>query len=103
MGVVFFMYRIIFIIKNTMNYRKKFYTKEECKEIFAKCKNRTEFRSRHYGAYRQCEENGWLEEICPSFFLSKASKIFFKLEISFSSNLEAIKIKDIFFIPEPRI
>lgn len=51
-----------------MNYRKKNYTKEECKEIFSKCKNRTEFRSRYYGAYRQCKENEWLEEICPSFF-----------------------------------
>lgn len=51
-----------------MNYRKKFYTKEQCKEIFSKCKNRSEFKAKHYGAYCQCKENGWLDEICPSFF-----------------------------------
>jgi len=66
--MVFFKYGIIFIIKNTMPQKKVLYTKEQCKEIFSKCKNRTEFRSRHYGAFCRCEENGWLEEICPSFF-----------------------------------
>lgn len=51
-----------------MSQKKVLYTKEKCKEIFNKCKNRTEFKSKYYGAYCRCKENGWLEEICPSFF-----------------------------------
>ena len=51
-----------------MPQKKVLYTKEQCKEIFSKCKNRTEFREKHWGAYCRCKENGWLEEICPSFF-----------------------------------
>lgn len=48
--------------------RKIRYTKEECVEIYNKCKNRTEFKKKYYGAFCRCKENGWLEEVCPSFF-----------------------------------
>ena len=51
-----------------MSKKKILYTKEQCKEIFSKCKNRTEFKKKYYGAYCRCKENGWLKEICPSFF-----------------------------------
>ena len=51
-----------------MGKKKILYTKEECKEIFSKCKNRTEFKEKYYGAYCRCKENGWLNDICPSFF-----------------------------------
>ena len=47
-----------------MSKKKILYTKEQCKEIFSKCKNRTEFKEKYYGAYCRCKENGWLKEIC---------------------------------------
>ena len=51
-----------------MSQKKILYTKDQCKEIFSKCKNRTEFKEKYYGAYCRCKENGWLKEVCPSFF-----------------------------------
>ena len=58
-----------------MSKKKILYTKEQCKEIFSKCKNRTEFKEKYYGAYCRCKENGWLKEICPSLSVSKAENI----------------------------
>lgn len=49
-----------------MNYRKKNYTKEECKEIFSKCKNRTEFRDKYRQIYLQSYKNGWIDEFIKS-------------------------------------
>lgn len=48
--------------------RKVLYTKEQCIKIYSTCKHRTEFREKYYGAFCRCKENGWLDEVCPSFF-----------------------------------
>ena len=43
--------------------KKKNYTKNECIDLFSKCKNRSEFRKKYSGAWKICVENKWENEI----------------------------------------
>ena len=51
-----------------MGKKRKIYTKEECIKLYSNCKNRTEFKAKHAGAWMQCLENNWQDEVCPSFY-----------------------------------
>ena len=43
---------------------KGYWTKERCKEVALKYKNRTEFNKKSTGAYNRSVKSGWLDEIC---------------------------------------
>ena len=43
--------------------KKKNYTKNECIDLFSKCKNRSEFRKKYSGAWKICVENKWENEV----------------------------------------
>ena len=51
-----------------MSKKRKIYTKEECIKLYSNCKNRTEFKAKHKGAWMQCLENNWQDDVCPSFY-----------------------------------